>query len=853
MENSTLIEIAVISDHSSLHSALEAAIDKLEVQVSRLQSKVSLRSMSGFEKYAMILVDLRETGAGELIKRMVSKMRSPVPAIIGWYFDTEHQMEARRAYEAGALDVLTEPNEMVILNRLKKQLVYHLEFRKLSDNLNIKSVRIAHLEEQLERCTMKLHEEADNNLNARIELKNRTFDLNERIKELKSLLEISTLSEKETSGVQEFLKRSLSIIASAFQYPEITCVRVQYKNNNHQTDNFKETQWRLGKGLMDNDSMIGYLTVCYLEERPEKDFGPFMKEEKNLMVVMSKYLSQIIVRKETEGDLKVFEEIVKQSQAIIMVLDSEGRLEYANPKFAEVLGYDTEKVKGKIIYLADPDSEDWQLYENLMEVARSGKQWRGEINVRTSDGSSVLTHAVISPLYNNLKIDHYVGILSDITSQKEFEELIHKNLETYTKLADNIEAGISIVDPKGKFLYVNDQLKKMFNVEGLDLVGRAFVELRPEKDALKTLLSLQQTIHSRLPRTFEVTYSFSGTPQDYQINRQPLFNKKGDIYAVLSIIQEVTERRLMLKALEQSRKNFHEIIDNNPEGMFVVDSKGMILFSNKKIVEITGFKPEETNQMSIIDVLKPKEVKKTESLIRCLLQSKKVAHHIDSLITSKKGVTRNAEMTATLTDWEDKPAVLFIIKDVTRQKKMEKLISIQNAIDSLSSMKFELKEDIKNIFDILMGIEWVDAGGVYLYNEKTDAIEVLYNRGHSKQIERKLKVFGNDTVAIRILKDKKSLYLGSIQIRQYFDPYLEYAKDRIKFIAVIPLVFDELLVGSFYLVSNRFGNIDPLDKQFMQSLGARLARIITMIREQEKIKGENRELTARIQSLEGTQ
>ena len=53
-----------------------------------------------------------------------------------------------------------------------------------------------------------------------------------------------------------------------------------------------------------NNEWIGTLEVCYLEEKPELDEGPFLKEAKNLINAVAENIAKIIEREEAEAEIR---------------------------------------------------------------------------------------------------------------------------------------------------------------------------------------------------------------------------------------------------------------------------------------------------------------------------------------------------------------------------------------------------------------------------------------------------------------------------------------------------------------------------------------------------------------------
>jgi putative nucleotidyltransferase with HDIG domain len=135
-------------------------------------------------------------------------------------------------------------------------------------------------------------------------LDKRTYDLKERVKELNCLWEISNLVETPGISLEAIIKGIANLLPSAWQYPEITCARIILDAKEYKTKNFKETAWKQSSDIMVHQKPVGTVVVYYLEERPQRDEGPFLKEERNLINIIAGRLGEIIERKQGEVELQ---------------------------------------------------------------------------------------------------------------------------------------------------------------------------------------------------------------------------------------------------------------------------------------------------------------------------------------------------------------------------------------------------------------------------------------------------------------------------------------------------------------------------------------------------------------------
>jgi hypothetical protein len=134
----------------------------------------------------------------------------------------------------------------------------------------------------------------------------------ERIKELNCLYDISSFRDATDFSLDAVLQAVVDFIPAAIQYPEITCARLIFGGYEVTTKNFKDTGWKLSREITVNNKWIGTLQVCYLEEKPELDEGPFLEEAKNLINAVAESIAKIIEREEAEAAIRKHQDHIEK-------------------------------------------------------------------------------------------------------------------------------------------------------------------------------------------------------------------------------------------------------------------------------------------------------------------------------------------------------------------------------------------------------------------------------------------------------------------------------------------------------------------------------------------------------------
>ncbi len=146
----------------------------------------------------------------------------------------------------------------------------------------------------------------------------------ERIKELKTINETTAILKKERP-VEETLQEICSVIPDGWQYPEATVARITYDDLVFTSRGFVETEWKLEQRFESIDSIQGIITVCYLRKFSDMDEGPFLKEERNLIINLASliegYLNGIKGKEEKFFSNERLKELsaINQTTAILRV------------------------------------------------------------------------------------------------------------------------------------------------------------------------------------------------------------------------------------------------------------------------------------------------------------------------------------------------------------------------------------------------------------------------------------------------------------------------------------------------------------------------------------------------------
>lgn len=159
-------------------------------------------------------------------------------------------------------------------------------------------------------------------------------------------------------------------------------------------------------------------------------------DKKGVILYSRSSLRDITEQKLTSEKLRALYTAIEQSPISVIITDTDARIEYVNPNFTAVTGYNKEEVIGKNPNLLQSGHTPAGTYLALWEKLSSGQVWHGELINKRRNGEIYWEEAHISPILNNDgKTTHYVAAKIDITDRKAMEGKI-QHLAHHDALTD---------------------------------------------------------------------------------------------------------------------------------------------------------------------------------------------------------------------------------------------------------------------------------------------------------------------------------------------------------------------------------------------------------------------------------
>ncbi|MBA6370591.1 transporter substrate-binding domain-containing protein [Colwellia sp. BRX8-4] len=106
--------------------------------------------------------------------------------------------------------------------------------------------------------------------------------------------------------------------------------------------------------------------------------------------------------------------------SLVLVIDINGIISYANDKFCAITGYNRNELIGKSHSILNANNQSKNYWHKIFAAISKGKYWHDEVRIKAKEGQCYWVDTTIVPLYDKNKLlSGYTYISTDISHQKE--------------------------------------------------------------------------------------------------------------------------------------------------------------------------------------------------------------------------------------------------------------------------------------------------------------------------------------------------------------------------------------------------------------------------------------------------
>jgi PAS domain S-box-containing protein len=332
------------------------------------------------------------------------------------------------------------------------------------------------------------------------------YQLKERVKELKTLYNVSQLLTTSGKSMEEVFSKLPDLLPSGWQFPELSATKLTVFGKKYQTSNYTHSKYSQSMDIVIDHRQVGDLSIAYLEEKPDEYEGPFLKEERELLVaivqMLQVYIKRILEEEELVKAQANLTSAINNTEILIWAVDADFKIitfNEASRKFARE-HYKIDVMRGQSTDIfPEPVKEKWNgRYKRVM----TGEVLSFEEQIFGMD----FKHS-ISPIIENNRVIGAVVFVDNVTDEKQHLRALTEANNKISQLkmmalraVMNPHFIFNVLSSIQYFITKNDELNAINYLTSFSKLMRTvltrsvadFVSLREELDLLADYVHLEK-------------------------------------------------------------------------------------------------------------------------------------------------------------------------------------------------------------------------------------------------------------------------------------------------------------------------------------------------------------------------
>ncbi len=441
---------------------------------------------------------------------------------------------------------------------------------------------------------------------------------------------------------------------------------------------------------------------AHAPERPDEEFIPLVQLLEEMTATIQAQMTRM---RESEEQLRdIFDGL---GEAIFLQDPQTGEILQTNRRMQEMFGYTETEAQQTSVSELSLEGTQYSAQAAMQHIRRAaaGERHRFEWLSKDKHGRTFWTEVSLQAAMVGQKL-RVLAAVRDITDRKNAEDELRRQRRLLERVINTLPQGVFWKDQNSVFLGCNEYFAQAVGAQHpAELIGKSDFDLGFPQKEIEDYLSHDRLVLANgqpLMHILEPLQRPDGKRIWLDTSKVPLEDENGEIYGVLGVFEDITERKDAEERLRQSEEKFYQLFHLSPEAIVLMDLETHVLVdANQAFKTLTGFDRAEVLEQDVANLSFLPDVDRRSMLFDLLRQHGR-AENYELRLRRKDGRSALCSLACTVLSLGGRPTILAMARDVTELKRMQEMMVQTEKMISVGGIAAGIAHEINNPLGIVL-------------------------------------------------------------------------------------------------------------------------------------------------------
>jgi PAS domain S-box-containing protein len=257
------------------------------------------------------------------------------------------------------------------------------------------------------------------------------------------------------------------------------------------------------------------------------------------------------------------------------------------------------------------------------------------------------------------------------------KESLRASEERFRSLVETTSDWVWEIDRSGAYTYASPKVNELLGYAPEEMIGKTPFDLMPPDETKHVSAIFRDIVAGQRPfeRLENTARHKDGRLVVLETSGVPFLDANGGLLGYRGIDRDITERKRVEMALQESEEKFRSIVENALASIFAVDEAYHFVYANDELCRLLGYSREELLGMDFREALTDDSRALVADRYIRRQRGEQLPFRYEINVMRRDGQVRHVEMSVTVVrDATGRPRTMGQLVDITERKRAEEAL-----------------------------------------------------------------------------------------------------------------------------------------------------------------------------------